>query len=92
MNVIGCRPDGWWRDRRAAMGALIVNHVDFTVRVAGQYHRPATDTSSYKVTGIFDLTFMSDIDPGPAKNPFHLQLEDFRVAIDPAMDPARLDE
>ena len=23
MNVIGCRPDGWWRDRRAAMGALV---------------------------------------------------------------------
>jgi predicted RNA-binding protein with PIN domain len=23
MNVIGCRPDGWWRDRRAAMSALV---------------------------------------------------------------------
>ncbi len=23
MNVIGCRPDGWWRDRRQAMSALI---------------------------------------------------------------------
>jgi uncharacterized protein YaiI (UPF0178 family) len=23
MNVIGSRPDGWWRDRRAAMVALI---------------------------------------------------------------------
>jgi predicted RNA-binding protein with PIN domain len=23
MNVIGSRPDGWWRDRRRAMGALI---------------------------------------------------------------------
>jgi predicted RNA-binding protein with PIN domain len=23
MNVIGCRPDGWWRDRRAAMAALV---------------------------------------------------------------------
>jgi hypothetical protein len=23
MNVIGSRPDGWWRDRRAAMEALI---------------------------------------------------------------------
>jgi predicted RNA-binding protein with PIN domain len=22
MNVIGSRPDGWWRDRRAAMGRL----------------------------------------------------------------------
>ncbi|MBO0677154.1 NYN domain-containing protein [Mycolicibacterium sp. S2-37] len=24
MNVIGSRPDGWWRDRRAAIDALIV--------------------------------------------------------------------
>ena len=23
MNVIGSRPDGWWRDRRAAMTALV---------------------------------------------------------------------
>ncbi len=24
MNVIGSRPDGWWRDRRGAMEALVV--------------------------------------------------------------------
>jgi predicted RNA-binding protein with PIN domain len=23
MNVIGSRPDGWWKDRRRAMGALV---------------------------------------------------------------------
>ncbi|KUI25108.1 RNA-binding protein [Mycobacterium sp. IS-1742] len=23
MNVIGCRPDGWWRDRRGAMAVLV---------------------------------------------------------------------
>lgn len=23
MNVIGCRPDGWWRDRHRAMAALV---------------------------------------------------------------------
>lgn len=23
MNVIGCRPDGWWRDRDRAMSALV---------------------------------------------------------------------
>lgn len=30
MNVIGCRPDGWWRDRHAAM----VNLVDLLERWA----------------------------------------------------------
>jgi len=25
MNVIGTRPDGWWRDRRGAMGKLVAN-------------------------------------------------------------------
>jgi predicted RNA-binding protein with PIN domain len=27
MNVIGCRPDGWWRDRHRAMVSL-VEHLD----------------------------------------------------------------
>ena len=25
MNVIGCRPDGWWRDRHRAMAVLVDN-------------------------------------------------------------------
>ena len=25
MNVIGSRPDGWWRDRRAAMRRLVAD-------------------------------------------------------------------
>jgi predicted RNA-binding protein with PIN domain len=25
MNVIGSRPDGWWRDRASAMGALVAD-------------------------------------------------------------------
>lgn len=25
MNVIGCRPDGWWRDRHGAMVTLVRN-------------------------------------------------------------------
>ena len=27
MNVIGCRPDGWWRDRHRAM-ATLVEHLE----------------------------------------------------------------
>jgi uncharacterized protein YaiI (UPF0178 family) len=29
MNVIGTRPDGWWRDRDAAMGRLVKDLEDY---------------------------------------------------------------
>jgi predicted RNA-binding protein with PIN domain len=32
MNVIGSRPDGWWRDRRAAMEDLIARLERFALR------------------------------------------------------------
>jgi predicted RNA-binding protein with PIN domain len=35
MNVIGSRPDGWWRDRAAAMRAL-VESLDEYAREAGE--------------------------------------------------------
>ncbi len=34
MNVIGCRPDGWWRDRHHAMAAL-VGHLERWARHEG---------------------------------------------------------
>ena len=46
MNVIGCRPDGWWRDRRAAMGALVERLEQWAVRenpdVTVLFERPPT--------------------------------------------------
>jgi ribosomal protein S18 acetylase RimI-like enzyme/predicted RNA-binding protein with PIN domain len=35
MNVIGCRPDGWWRDRAGAV-ARLVEHVQILVRRTGE--------------------------------------------------------
>jgi predicted RNA-binding protein with PIN domain len=35
MNVIGSRPDGWWRDRAAAMRALVESLDDY-VRETGE--------------------------------------------------------
>lgn len=35
MNVIGCRPDGWWRDRRAAM-ARLVQHLEYWALAEGR--------------------------------------------------------
>ena len=38
MNVIGSRPTGWWRDRRAAMRRLL----DATRRLVAVTHEPVT--------------------------------------------------
>lgn len=35
MNVIGSRPDGWWRDRDAAM-ARLVGRIELWARTAGE--------------------------------------------------------
>lgn len=32
MNVIGCRPDGWWRDRHRAMAELVDRLEQWAVR------------------------------------------------------------
>ncbi|MDY6996549.1 MAG: NYN domain-containing protein [Actinomycetota bacterium] len=32
MNVIGSRPDGWWRDRRRAMAGLVAHLEQWAVR------------------------------------------------------------
>jgi predicted RNA-binding protein with PIN domain len=42
MNVIGTRPDGWWRDRHAAM-----------VRLVGLLERMAADTGD-EITVVFE--------------------------------------
>ena len=55
MNVIGTRPDGWWRDRQAAMTALVdsvarwavTEDVDVTVAFE---QPPATPIESAAVT------------------------------------------
>jgi uncharacterized protein YaiI (UPF0178 family) len=36
MNVIGSRPDGWWRDRRGAMRKLVERLDDFAARTGDE--------------------------------------------------------
>jgi predicted RNA-binding protein with PIN domain len=50
MNVIGSRPDGWWRDRRGAMVALI-----------GQLERWATAHGD-EVTVVFERPLSPTVD------------------------------
>ena len=50
MNVIGSRPDGWWKDRGGAM-ATLVERLDQWASVQGDgvtvvFERPTTITSS----------------------------------------------
>lgn len=46
MNVIGCRPDGWWRDRRRAMERLVERLERWALRegteVTVVFERPPT--------------------------------------------------
>jgi predicted RNA-binding protein with PIN domain len=55
MNVIGSRPDGWWKDRRAAMVAL-VDHLEQWAsqghRVTVVFERPPSPPIDSSVIGI----------------------------------------
>jgi predicted RNA-binding protein with PIN domain len=51
MNVIGCRPDGWWRDRSAAMRHLVT--------VLDSWARAGAES----VTVVFDGRPVPGIDP-----------------------------
>ncbi|BBZ61369.1 NYN domain-containing protein [Mycolicibacterium monacense] len=48
MNVIGCRPDGWWRDRRGAMTGLVLALERWAVaegaEVSVVFEKPLTPT------------------------------------------------
>jgi len=82
MNVIGTRPDGWWRDRHGAMVRLVdtlerfaaENGDDVTV-VFEQPPRPPIRSSVIEVThaprptansGDFEIVRRVDADPDPS--------------------------
>jgi predicted RNA-binding protein with PIN domain len=55
MNVIGCRPDGWWRDRRRAMATLVERLEEWATaegeNVTVVFERPLSlESSVVKVT------------------------------------------
>jgi predicted RNA-binding protein with PIN domain len=64
MNVIGARPDGWWRDREAAMRALVVELAAYsaasrqiiTVVLDGRV-RPAVEAASLAPGGSVTVVF-----------------------------------
>lgn len=57
-NVMGSRPDGWWRDRPAAMGRLVEEIAAFAQRTGDE------------VTVVFDGRPHALGDPGPVELAF----------------------
>ena len=68
------------------MPAAVEEHVDLAVQIARHHHRLARDPRAVEIRGCGYLAFVSDIDPDPAEDLLHLQLEDLRVCIDAAMN------
>src|SRR5262249_43297794 len=77
---------------RAAMGALVREQLNGGGRVANEQQRLAPDPRRQKISGIFDLALVPDIDPCRAENSLELQLEDVRVGVDASVHPARPDQ
>jgi hypothetical protein len=79
MNVIGSRPDGWWRDRRGAMRRLVEEFERLDGEVSVVFDGKPFDLPSERV----DVSFASRRGPNAADDDITA-----RVAADP--DPASL--
>ncbi|MFZ3226999.1 MAG: hypothetical protein WA230_15985 [Xanthobacteraceae bacterium] len=79
-------------DERATVSALIVDDPDFTLSIAHQYDRFGADKGSEIVARLFHLAFVADIDPGNAKNPLELKLENGWIGINLPVDARWLHE
>jgi predicted RNA-binding protein with PIN domain len=58
MNVVGSRPDGWWRDRRGAMRAL-VERLEELARTTGDEVAVVFDGRPFELDGdgLVEVTF-----------------------------------
>jgi len=56
MNVIGSRPDGWWRDRRAAMRRLVAQ-LDAYARGSGEEVAVVFDGRSFELEAEVEVAF-----------------------------------
>jgi len=81
MNVIGTRPDGWWRDRDAAMARLVRELEDYSAAsgddltvVFERMPRPALRSSLVEITAAprpgpdaadFEIARRVEADPAP---------------------------
>ncbi len=76
----------------AAVGALIVQQTDRSVRIAHQQQRLVADTGGEKVPGVSDLALMPDIDPGRAEDLRELALEYIGIGVEAPVHATRLNK
>ena len=69
---------------------LYVTTVFIASAVPHQNDRFAPQPGTEKIACIADLAFMADIKPALTEQPFHFDLEDGGIGIDPPMHPAGL--
>jgi predicted RNA-binding protein with PIN domain len=65
MNVIGSRPDGWWRDRTAAMRSLVAQ-LDRFAQATGEPVAVVFDGSPRDLPSSIDVRFASRRGPNAA--------------------------
>jgi predicted RNA-binding protein with PIN domain len=75
MNVIGSRPNGWWRDRPGAMRALVEELEAFAAR-AGEPVTVVFDGSPFELeSGSVDVMFASRRGPNAADDDIAVLVE-----------------
>ena len=83
MNVVGSRPDGWWRDRRGAIAALVERLATFA-EATGDEVAVVFDGRQFALeAGAVEVAFAAKHGPGAADDEITR-----RVASDP--DPSAL--
>src|SRR5262249_35807276 len=75
-----------------AMAAAVEQHADAAVTLAHHDDGLTPELGGVGVAGVGDLALMADIEPGPAEQTLHLELEDLRVGVDTPADAPDIDE
>ena len=65
MNVIGSRPDGWWKDRRAAMRRLVEELDSYAAR-SGDEVTVVLDSSPFELDSDVEVLFATPARPDAA--------------------------
>ena len=73
----------------AAMGALVVQRVQFAVGAADDHDRFAAKLGTEIIARLFDLALVTDVDPRRTENAFELKFENSRIIVKATMNHAR---